>query len=249
VGVQARRSDVAAGVFMVEGSEILAVLAGPVIGSFLGVVVSRYPDRSVLSPARSCCDGCGAALGLRDLVPVLSWLALGGRCRFCGARLSAFYPGIEPAPLSVFAAVLGWVLMTLAVIDLRHLEVPDALSLPLIPAGLAVTWWVDPDAVGLHAVAAVAGAALVWLIGAAYRRLRGVEGLGSGDVRLFAAAGAWVGPAALPGVLLLSGVFGLAAAVLLVRTGWLGWRDRIPFVPALAAAIWIIFLDPELFLP
>jgi leader peptidase (prepilin peptidase)/N-methyltransferase len=248
---------------MVEGSEILAVLAGPVIGSFLGVVVSRYPNGTVLSPARSCCDGCGVTLGVRDLVPVLSWLALGRRCRFCGARLSGFYPAIElaalaiavvavlalPTPLSAFAAVLGWVLLTLALIDLRHLEVPDALSLPLIPAGLAATWWVDPDAVGFHAAAAVAGAAVIWLIGKSYQRLRGVEGLGSGDVRLFAVAGAWVGPVALPGVLLLSGVFGLAAAMLLVRTGWLGWRDRIPFVPALAAAIWIIFLDPELFLP
>ena len=73
--------------------------------------------------------------------------------------------------------------------------------------------------------------------------------MGGGDVRLFAVAGAWVGPASLPGVLLLSGIFGLVAAAALVRSGWLGWSDRIPFVPALAAAIWIIFLDPELFLP
>jgi len=248
---------------MVEGSEILTVLAGPVIGSYLGVVASRYPDGSVLSPARSHCDSCGATLGLPDLVPVFSWLVLGGRCRFCGARVSAFYPGVElaatavaaaavwllPIPLSVFAAMLGWVLLVLALIDLRHLEVPDVLSLPLIPAGLAATWWIEPDAVVPHALAAVAGAAVIWLIGEAFRRLRGREGLGGGDVRLFAVAGAWVGPAALPGVLLLSGIFGLLAAAVLVRSGWLGWRDRIPFVPALAAAIWIIFLDPELFLP
>ena len=150
-----------------------------------------------------------------------------------------------PAPLSLFAAALGWVLLTLALIDLRHLEVPDALSLPLIPAGLAATWWIEPQAILIHAAAAAAGAGTIWLLGEAFRRLRGRAGIGGGDVRLFAVAGAWVGLAALPGVLFLSGIFGLIAAAFLVRRGWVAWGDRIPFVPALSAALWVVFLVPN----
>jgi leader peptidase (prepilin peptidase)/N-methyltransferase len=88
----------------------------------------------------------------------------------------------------------------------------------------------------------------IWLLGEAFRRLRGVAGIG-GDVRLFAAAGAWVGLAALPGVVFLSGVFGLIGAMLLVNLGWVAWRDRIPFVPAISAALWTVFLMPELMRP
>lgn len=82
-----------------------------------------------------------------------------------------------------------------------------------------------------------------------FRRLRGYAGIGGGDVRLFAVAGAWVGLAALPGVLFLSGIFGLLAAAFLVHRGWVAWGDRIPFVPALSAALWVVFLAPQLVQP
>jgi leader peptidase (prepilin peptidase)/N-methyltransferase len=79
--------------------------------------------------------------------------------------------------------------------------------------------------------------------------VRGVDGIGGGDIRLFAAAGSWVGLAGMPGVLFLSGIFGLIAALVLVRSGRVDWGSRIPFVLALAAAFWVVFLVPDLVQP
>ncbi|UEM23716.1 A24 family peptidase [Skermanella mucosa] len=217
---------------------MLLIASAPLFGGIVGILVDRYPA----SPDED--DACPAAAGrpaaLRSLHP-----ALEAACTLA-AILAAV---LLPMPLSAFAAVLGWTLLGLALIDLRHLEVPDAVSLPLIPAGLAATWWVEPQAVPAHAAAAALGAGAIWLLGAAYRRVRGHEGIGGGDVRLFAVAGAWVGLAALPSVLFLSGVFGLLAAAFLVRGGWVERDGRIPFVPALSAALWVVFLVPELVQP
>jgi leader peptidase (prepilin peptidase)/N-methyltransferase len=175
------------------------------LGSFLGTLILRLPEGRPLFLDRSHCEACGQTLGVRDLVPLFSWLLLKGRCRLCGAKLGAFYPLIElaavgvalwalltlPAPLVWPTAALGWVLLALAVIDARHFLLPDVLTLPLIPAGLAVAWWLDPGQLLHHALGAALGfvgfAGLAWV----YRKLRGREGLGLGDAKLLAAAGAW----------------------------------------------------------
>jgi leader peptidase (prepilin peptidase)/N-methyltransferase len=220
--------------------ELLLVAAAPLAGAVAGVVVDRYPAPD--EGAEDCLVGSGkiTSMVLRSLHPGMEIACT------VTATVAVF---VLPPPLSLFAAVLGWVLLTLALIDLRHLEVPDAISLPLIPAGLAATWWVEPQAILIHAAAAAAGAGSIWLLGEVFRRLRGHAGIGGGDVRLFAVAGAWVGLAALPGVLFLSGVFGLLAAAFLVHRGWVAWGDRIPFVPALSAALWVVFLVPQLVQP
>jgi leader peptidase (prepilin peptidase) / N-methyltransferase len=227
--------------FMMEGMELLMIASGPLVGGIVGMFVDRYP-----APYPDDDDDQD---GERDgeQPPVLPSLHPGVEiaCTLTGAVAALALP----APLSLFAAALGWVLLTLALIDLRHLEVPDALSLPLIPAGLAATWWIEPQAILVHAAAAAAGAVTIWLLGEAFRRLRGRAGIGGGDVRLFAVAGAWVGLAPLPAVLFLSGIFGLIAATFLVHRGWVAWGDRIPFVPALSAALWVVFLVPQLVQP
>ncbi|QQP91732.1 prepilin peptidase [Skermanella sp. TT6] len=223
----------------VDGLELLLIASAPLCGAIVGVLVDRYPAPPGGDDA--CLEGAeGQPATLRSLHPSIE----------AACTLAAILAAVLlPMPLSVFAAILGWALLGLALIDLRYLEVPDAVSLPLIPAGLAVTWWVEPQAVPAHAAAAAIGAGVIRLLGAAYRRIRGHEGIGGGDVRLFAVAGAWVGLAALPGVLFLSGVFGLFAAALLVRGGWVEPDGRIPFVPALSAALWVVFLVPELVQP
>ncbi len=219
------------GVFRVEGMELLMIASGPLVGGIIGMIVDRYPapflktmheDRG--TAARSAEPSSRNRNRLHAPGPWRPW-----RCR---RRCRSSRP-----PSAGFCS-------TLALIDLRHLEVPDALSLPLIPAGLAATWWIEPQAILVHAAAAAAGAGAIWLLGEAFRRLRGRAGIGGGDVRLFAVAGAWVGLAALPGVLFLSGIFGLIAAAFLVHRGWVAWGDRIPFVPALSAALWVVFLVP-----
>jgi leader peptidase (prepilin peptidase)/N-methyltransferase len=223
----------------VDELELLLVAAAPLVGAATGMAVDRYPAPD---EEEACSAGSAetASVALRNLHPGIEIV--------CTAT-AAVAALLLPAPLSLVAAALSWVLLALALIDLRHLEVPDAISLPLIPAGLAATWWIEPQAVLGHAVAAAGAAAAIWLLGETFRRLRGQAGIGGGDVRLFAAAGAWVGLAALPGVVFLSGMFGLIAAAFLVHRGWVAWGDRIPFVPALSAALWIVFLMPELVQP
>jgi len=236
---------------------LFLLLAAPCVGSFLGVVVARLPEgRSVLR-GRSACAHCGTVLGFLDLVPILGWALARGRCRPCGAAVSWWYPAIEVAALAVAAwslavlpgwlawagCALAWTLLALAVIDAKHLLLPDTLTLPLVPAGLLVAWAVAPAKLADHAIGAVAGFVAVAAIGLVYRRLRGREGIGLGDAKLFAAAGAWVSWEGLPSVLLLA-----AASALVWHLGAARWRGQrhegreLPFGPYLAAALWLVWL-------
>ena len=131
---------------------------GPLRGQLPGPGDRPAAGRSPIVLGRSKCDACGATLGAKDLVPVVSWLWQRGRCAYCRAELGAFYPIIELAALAValsaawllsgwlllVSCALGWTLLTLAVIDQRHFLLPDVLTLPLIPAGLVVAWAIDP---------------------------------------------------------------------------------------------------------
>ncbi|MEO3430496.1 prepilin peptidase [Pelagibius sp. CAU 1746] len=154
------------------------LLAAPFIGSFLGTLILRLPEGRPVVFDRSRCEACGQVLGALDQVPVFSWLAFKGRCRHCGTKLGVFYPLIELAALGVAlwaaftvpphlvwpTAALGWVLLVLAAIDAKHFLLPDVLTLPLIPAGLAVAWWLDPAGLpGGHVLHHALGAALGFL--------------------------------------------------------------------------------------
>jgi leader peptidase (prepilin peptidase)/N-methyltransferase len=241
----------------VTPGSILALLIAPFVGSFLGVVVERLPAGRPIALARSTCDRCGETLAARDLVPLLSWLARRGRCGCGKIWLGAFYPGIELAALAVALSAalvlsgwllwaslaLGWTLLALAAIDLRHHLLPDLLTLPLIPAGLAVVWLVDAARLPDHAVGAAAGLIGFVLIAWLYRRLRHREGLGLGDAKLLAAGGAWLGWQALPGVVALAAVVALAVALAgALAGGKLGATTKIAFGPHLALAIWLVWL-------
>ena len=238
-----------------------SVLAAPFIGSFLGVVVRRLPEGRPIAWSRSHCEGCGARLGVRDLVPLFSWLAGRGRCRFCGRPLEWFYPLIELAALAValislfvdngadvwLDCLLGWWLLTLAWIDVRCWLLPDSLTLPLIIAGLAAAAAFDPEGLTDRAFGAAAGYLGLRMVALIYRALRGRDGLGGGDAKLLAAAGAWVGLRALPQVVLLAALAGLLAAACLRLFGIrLGAQSAIPFGPFLALAIWLLWLMPAL---
>jgi leader peptidase (prepilin peptidase)/N-methyltransferase len=234
-----------------------ALLIAPFVGSFLGVLIERLPAGRPVVLARSTCDHCGRTLAVSDLVPLGSYLARRGRCACGEARLSAFYPAIELAALAVaLSAVavlsgwllwasrgLGWALLALAAIDLRHFVLPDVLTLPLIPAGLAVAWALDPALLPDHAFGAILAFAVFVAIAFAYRRLRGREGLGMGDAKLLAAAGAWLGWRALPSVVVIAAVVALALALAgAVAGGKLAWTTRIAFGPHLALGFWLVWL-------
>ena len=235
----------------------LAIILAPFVGSFLGVVVERLPaGRSIVS-GRSRCDHCGETLTARDLIPFVSYLARGGWCSCGRAPLSWFHPGIELAALAVALSAamvlsgwllwaslgLGWTLLTLAAIDWREFVLPDIITLPLIPSGLVVAWAIDPGLLSGHALGALAGFAALALIASVYRRLRSREGLGLGDAKLLAAAGAWLGWQALPSVVVIAAACGLALALATTLGGVkLGWTSRIAFGPHLALAFWLVWL-------
>lgn len=236
---------------------LATIAAAPFVGSFVGLLADRLPRGEGVVYGRSRCDGCGRPLAARDLAPLLSYAAAGGRARCCAARLRPALPAVEAGavalacwaavvtqgPLIPASAALGWTLLALALIDARTFRLPDALTLPLLLAGIGL------GAVGLtgspasQALGAALGFGVFRGVGAAYRRFRGLDGLGLGDAKLLGAAGAWVGPSGLPSVLAIAcaGALGGAALCALVRGG-IAWRAPIPFGPALAAGLWLTWL-------
>lgn len=232
------------------------LLAAPVVGSFLGVLIDRLPEGRPVILARSACDHCGHRLGARDLVPLVSYAMTRGRCRHCHAPIGPFPLAIELAALTVavwavlaagddvwFACGLGWTLLALSWIDIRTLLLPDVLTLPLLAAGLGLTWLSDPDALTDHAVAAAAGYLGLTAVALGYRRLRGRDGLGLGDAKLLGALGAWLGLGLLPMTLWAAASLGLLAAGAAALVGRrITAATAIPFGPFLALAGWLLWL-------
>ena len=239
-----------------------AFFAGLLIGSFLNVLTYRGPQmwglidgdarRGDLTAPRSYCPCCRAPIKRIHLTPILGFAALGGKCASCGARISWRYPIVEmlgaagglgafmlfgATPAALAAAVFFWALIALAVIDLETGYLPDAITLPLLLAGLAA------NAAGFFAlwhaslIGAAAGYLIFRLIGEVFIRLRGIEGLGQGDAKLLAAIGAWLGWQALAPTVFVASLLGLAAVISMRFAGKQLSRDTaIPFGPALAAA-------------
>lgn len=242
-----------------------ALLFAPFAGSFLANLAVRLPAGAGIVRGRSRCPHCATTLGVADLVPILSWLVLKGRCRHCRAAISPFYPLFEAACLAIAlwaalvvpgwpvwpACLLGWLLLTLAEIDRCHLLLPDVITLPLLGLGLAVTFVLAPYRLPAHAIGAAAGFAAFALIAWAYRRLRGRDGLGLGDAKLLGAAGAWLGWQALPTVVAFAAGLALAAVLANRAAATLRGAGAVPaiaadrqiaFGPFLSAAIWLVWL-------
>jgi leader peptidase (prepilin peptidase)/N-methyltransferase len=239
----------------------LPVLLAPFVGSFLGTIIVRLPQGETMVLARSRCPHCRRTLAPADLVPLVSWIVRGGRCRTCNARLGLFYPGVEIAAtaaalwavLTVDAGAvwvscgLGWTLLAIGWIDARHLWIPDRLSLALAAAGLLWAASGDDGRFGAHAIGVAAGLLAFSAVAVAYRRLRGRDGLGFGDAKLLAAGGAWVAWPGLPGIVLIAAVTALAGALagalLAGRDGQrLRATTRLPFGPFLCLGIWLVWL-------
>jgi leader peptidase (prepilin peptidase)/N-methyltransferase len=143
----------------------------------------------------------------------------------------------------VVTVIFGWALLALAVMDLRSMFLADVLTLPLIPAGLAVCLWLEPDAIWTHMAGAAAGAALLAALSWGYFRLRGREGLGLGDVKLMAAAGAWVGVGGVGTVILWAVmVNALMLAPDALRGRPMSATTQVPLGTGLATGLWLTWL-------
>lgn len=235
----------------------MGFVVGAVVGSFLAAILGRWPNGVSVLRGRSRCDSCGQTLCARDLVPILSYFLVGGRCRRCGAEIDRKHLVAEagaaligltaiaahPVPAAIFTALFGWWLFLLAALDVEHQWLPDRLTLTLLPAGLAVGLIGVGPPLEMRLVGAVAGYGVLVLIAFGYKRLRGREGLGGGDPKLFAAIGAWLGWPQLPFVMLGAGLFGLAAVALMRLKGRrVAATDRLPLGTLMALAAWPIWL-------
>src|SRR5689334_12905633 len=136
----------------VQLSSTLVLIASPFVGSFIGCVADRVPPGRALVFARSRCDHCDHPLGIRDLVPLFSWLIGAGKCRYCSQHISLYYPLVEIGAFAIAVSAmgvldgalvwmtigLGWILLTLAAMDLRHMILANSLNLLLLGSGLIV---------------------------------------------------------------------------------------------------------------
>jgi leader peptidase (prepilin peptidase) / N-methyltransferase len=241
-----------------SGAEVVvAALFGAVIGSFLNVVAHRVPlGESLVSPG-SRCPECGAPVKPYDNVPVVSWLLLRGRCRNCGARISARYPLVELTTALAFAAVVAVrgfdddlvlelplvaALIALAAIDYDHRLLPNKIVYPLAAYGVIATLLVDRDDLVENLIAGAGAFAFLLAAVLAYPR-----GMGMGDVKLAGAMGLYLGLSVIPALLaaFLSGsVVGL---VIIAREGAAGRKKAVPFGVFLAlGGIVGVLAGPEL---
>jgi leader peptidase (prepilin peptidase) / N-methyltransferase len=229
---------------------VLAALFGLVVGSFVNVLVHRLPrGESVVTPA-SHCPACGAAIRARDNVPVFSWILLGGRCRVCGAPISARYPLLELAngALWVFvflkardgAELAGGLFLVsaclaLAAIDAEFQILPDRITLTGIACGIALSFLSRTRTPGAALLGAAVGGGGLYLVAFLYEKIAGQEGMGLGDVKMLAMIGAFLGARGVLVSVLLASFSGSAAGLVAIAARRGDRKMRLPFGVFLAA--------------
>jgi len=235
---------------------VLLGVVGLLIGSFLNVCIYRLPrGESVVWPA-SHCGACGRNLAWYENVPLLSWLTLRGRCRTCGESISVMYPAVEAVTGAVFLlapVAFGWTpllivrlffacaMIVLFAIDLRHRILPNIITLPGVIVGLICSVFVPPGLQSALLGAAIGGGAL-FAIAETYYRIRGIDGLGMGDVKMLGMIGAFLGWPQMLVTLVVASSLGsiVGAGVIVSRRG--GMQAALPFgtflaIGALVAAV------------
>ena len=229
---------------------------GLIVGSFLNVCIYRLPRRESINWPGSHCTACHRPLSWYENVPVISWLVLRGRCRTCGERISIIYPLVELITCALFVAgyvIYGWTpmlavrlafacaMVVLFAIDLRHHLLPNVITVPGIVIGFLLSLFLPPgwkaSLIGL-----IAGGGVLFAIAEGYYRLRGVEGLGMGDVKMLSMIGAFLGWKLMLVTLILGSFAGSLIGVVLIALGRGGMKAALPFgaflaVGALTAAV------------
>jgi len=259
---------------------LCVTLLGLLVGSFLNVVIHRLPKMMELDWQRearemlglpqdgpqntynlilpnSQCPHCAHEIKPWENIPLVSWLALRGKCSSCKAPISKRYPLIELAcgVLSAFIAshygfgwqagamlLLTWGLLAMSMIDVDHQLLPDALVLPLLWLGLIVNYFGLFTSLGDALWGAVFGYLSLWSVYWLFKLVTGKEGMGYGDFKLLAMLGAWGGWQVLPLTILLSSLVGAVLGVIMLRLRNAETSTPIPFGPYLAIAGWIALL-------
>jgi leader peptidase (prepilin peptidase)/N-methyltransferase len=223
---------------------LYAVVLGLITGSYLNVVIHRLPRGASTVLPVSRCPWCDARIRPRDNVPILSFLLLRGRCRSCGASISARYPLVEAATGALFlasylrfgltwsalvAALFGCLMIALALIDLEHYILPDRITLPGIALGLLAQPLVEWAGVRSALLGAAVGAGIILGMNMVWLALRGVQGFGLGDVKMLAMIGAFLGLSGVVVTLFLAALLGSATGIALMARGRIRLQSRLPF--------------------
>jgi leader peptidase (prepilin peptidase)/N-methyltransferase len=267
-------------------SMCFVVILGLLVGSFLNVVIHRLPKMmerdwedqckefianhkdpaslqlpkpgsfNLMIP-RSRCPNCGHQIKSWENIPVISYLALGGKCSACKTKISARYPIIEITTGVLSAAVIfyiginwnglaalifTWSLIALTMIDFDTYLLPDDITLPLLWLGLIVNSFNAFTDLPSALWGAIAGYLSLWSVYKLFKLLTGKEGMGYGDFKLLAALGAWMGWQMLPQIILLSSLVGAVIGISLIIVRGRDKNIPIPFGPYLAIAGWIAFV-------
>lgn len=235
---------------------LLLAMLGLIVGSFLNVCIYRLPRGQSVNWPGSRCTSCLRAIAWYENVPVVSWLALRGRCRNCGERIAVMYPIVELITGALFVAgyfIYGWTpllavrlafacaMVVLFVIDLQHHILPNVITVPGIVIGFVLSLFLPPgwqsSLIGL-----IAGGGVLFAIAEAYYRLRGIEGLGMGDVKMLSMIGAFLGWKLVLVTLVLASFAGSVIGIGVIASGRGGMKAALPFgtflaVGALTAAV------------
>jgi len=237
-------------------SAIFLGLLGLIVGSFLNVCIYRLPRRQSINWPGSHCTSCDRPLAWYENIPVISWIMLRGRCRTCGARIAVMYPLVELITAALFVAgylIYGWTpllavrlafacaMVVLFAVDLRHHILPNVITVPGIVVGFVLSLMLPPgwksSLIGL-----IAGGGVLFAIAEAYYRLRDVEGLGMGDVKMLSMIGAFLGWQLMLVTLVLASFAGSLIGIGVIAMGRGGMKAALPFgtflaVGALTAAV------------
>lgn len=236
----------------------LSAFLGLFLGSFFNVCADRYIAHESIVWPPSHCTVCGARLRSWELIPVLSWLFLRGRCAHCQSPISIIYPVSELVTAFLFAMTAlftGWShalfvllffvsLYTVAsLIDLKEKILPDVLTLPAAALALPAAIWILNKAWISVVLGGLIGAGVFWLILLYYKKRTGTDGMGYGDVKLMLSLGFLTGVEYLPLMIILAGVMALAAFAIVKLSGVKSIRQyEMPFGPFLSLGAWICWL-------
>jgi leader peptidase (prepilin peptidase) / N-methyltransferase len=229
----------------------LLAIFGLMIGSFLNVCISRLPvGESIVSPA-SRCPKCGKPIAWRDNIPVVGYLMLGGKCRYCHAPISLMYPAVEVATAICFVAqglffgdnlpllaarlLFTAMLIVLFCTDLETMRLPNVITYPGIVIGVVLSLFLPPGIVA-SVIGAAVGAAIPWTIRWVWYQVKGVEAMGLGDVKMLAMIGAFLGWKQVWVVLFIASLAGAIVGIVILRTRGRSLASRLPFGTFLAVA-------------
>ncbi|PCJ85318.1 MAG: prepilin peptidase [Thiotrichaceae bacterium] len=213
-----------------------------------------------LSTPASACPHCGHKIRFWENIPVVSYILLKAKCSSCSTPISIQYPVVElltgfaslavaytfgPSLQTVAGLIFTWVLIALTLIDLKKQLLPDDITLPLLWAGILLSFYDVFTNLNDSIIGAIAGYLILWCVYQLFKLLTKKEGMGFGDFKLLAALGAWVGYSYLPQIILVSSVVGSIVGITMIAVGKNEKQQPIPFGPYLAAAGWIALLWGE----